>query len=94
VEKLVELWYKIPREKEWWIDKISALLSGCTTGCLTLVLMYVLTVVVSIAGCAVVAHDMSDAVVMGLAWGTSLWLASGLVGGSAFLTVYTRLRGS
>lgn len=92
MERLLELWYKIPREREWWIDRISAILSGCTTGCFTLVMMYVLTVAVACAVAFAVSKDGAEALVLGLAWGTSLWFVTGTVGGSAVLALYSRLR--
>lgn len=94
MEKLVELWYKIPREREWWIDQISALLSGCATGCFTLTVLYVLTVVGAIGVSFVTAKDAAEAFTLGLAWGTSLFFLTGSIFGSGFLALYSRYRES
>lgn len=94
VEKLFDLWYAIPREREWWIDKISALLSGCSTGCFTLFMLYLLTVAVAVAVSWMSAKNTTEAFTMGAAWGTGLWLMVGPVGGSAVLAIVSRLRGA
>ena len=94
MERLVELWYKIPRDREWWVDKISALLSGCSTGCFVLATMYGLTLAVSIGLCFLVARNAAEAMSMGFAWGTSLSIVTGSIGGSAVLALVSRVRGA
>ncbi len=95
MERLVELWYKIPREKEWWIDRISELLTGCSTGCFVLVLTYVLTVAAAVlVSLFVVPNNPGEAFFMGLAWGSSLSIVTGAVGGSAILALWSAFRGT
>lgn len=93
MQKLVELWYKIPRDREWWLDQLAKVISGCSTGCFTIVFFYSVSVVISIALCLFVAKNAAEALTMGLAWGSTLGMLVVSVFGSAFLAVVSWWRG-
>lgn len=93
MERLLDLWYAIPRDREWWLDQFSALLTGCTTGCFTLVSLYVLTTGLTTLIAFLVTQRAGESFTMGLAWGTGLWMMVATVLGPGLLALYTRLRG-
>ena len=94
MQKLFELWNKIPREKEWWLDQVAKFFTGCATGCFTFILCYVVAIVGSIGASIMVADNFNEALWMGLAWGVVTGTLTLFVGGSGGLAVYSWLRGS
>ncbi|MCB9674935.1 MAG: hypothetical protein H6737_07455 [Alphaproteobacteria bacterium] len=94
MQKIIDLWNKIPRDKEWWLDQFAAIMTGCFTGCATITVCYLLSVAVSVAACFVVAKNFNEALTMGLAWGSTLGMLVVMVFGSAVLSVISWLRGA
>lgn len=94
IEKLVEYWYAIPREKEWWFDQIAKVLSGCSTGCFVFFVFWLLSTVASITVVALFVNtrNFNEVLTMGLAWGCPLGLGSAIVGGSLTLSLISRAR--
>lgn len=95
MQKLVDLWYKIPRDREWWLDQFAKVLTGCSTGCGTIVGCYTVSVVLSVVVCWIVeAKNFTEALTMGLAWGSTLGMLVITVFGSALLSVIAWVRGA
>lgn len=93
IEKLLELWYAIPREKEWWFDQIAKVISGCFTGCSVFFLFWLLsTMLTTSITVSFFARNFNEGLSMGLAWGCPLGLASAFVGGSLVLSLISRAR--
>jgi hypothetical protein len=94
VQKLIELWNAIPRDKEWWLDQLAMVMNGCAIGCGTIFVCYAVSVVVSICVSFVFAANSTEALTMGFAWGSTLGLLVTMVLGSALLSVIAWLRGA
>ena len=95
MQKIIDLWNKIPRDKEWWLDQFAAVMTGCFTGCSTILVCYLVSVLTSITVCFVaVAKNFTEALTMGLAWGSTLGMLVVMVFGSAILSVIAWLRGA
>ncbi|MEZ4317917.1 MAG: hypothetical protein R3F61_10455 [Myxococcota bacterium] len=94
MQKIIDLWNKIPRDKEWWLDQFAAIMTGCFTGCFTILICYLLSVAVSIVACLFVAKNFNEAFTMGMAWGSTLGMLVVMVFGSAVLSIIARIRGA
>ena len=94
MQKLIELWNAIPREKEWWLDQLAMMMNGCAIGCGTIFVCYALSLAVSISASFGFAKNTMEALTMGFAWGSTLGLLVTLVLGSALLSVIAWLRGA
>ena len=93
IDRILEFWYAIPREKEWWFEQIGRILSGCSTGCFTFLAFWFFSTVLTTVICqAFFARNFNEGMSMGLAWGCPLGLTSALVGGSLVLSLISRYR--
>ena len=93
IEKAVEFWYAIPREKEWWFDQIAKVLSGCFTGCSVLFLFWFLsTLLTTSITLGFFGKNFNEGISMGLAWGCPVGLTTAIVGGSLTLSLISRAR--
>jgi hypothetical protein len=93
VQKLVDLWYKIPRNREWWFDQFAKVISGCSTGCFTVLGFYAFSVFMCMMAAFPFAKNFAEALTMGLAWGSTLGMLVVSVFGSALLAVIAWMRG-
>lgn len=94
MQKIIDLWNKIPRDKEWWLDQFAAVMTGCFTGCGVILTCYLVSVFVSVVACLFVAKNFNEALSMGFAWGSSLGMLVVMVFGSALLSVIAWMRGA
>lgn len=94
MQKIFDWVAKIPRKKEWWLEKLVQAVTGCGTGCLTIFACYVASVTVCVVLSLRVAQNFNEALTMGLAWGSTLGLLTLMVFGSAALSVIAWFRGA